>query len=161
MESNLPPGCPTLPDGLVPTAALVGLEDNRFSSMFLNGIQSMLCLWGLLHIYPNAVPVEESINCCKNCALKLHLYITCAGCHFGKWFLDAAGGGGVQNQCSHSMVSRNLISTKISPHHLWNCAPTANPASLWAWMPFLFTVAATTLGANASSSSAAVTTLDK
>ena len=94
MESNLPPGCPTLPDGLVLMAALVGLEDNRFSSMFLNGIQSMLCLWGLLNNYPNAVPVEESINCCKNCALKLHLYITCTGCRFGKWFLDAAGGGG-------------------------------------------------------------------
>ena len=40
MVSELPPNCPsTLPDGHVLTATLVGMDKDRFSSMFLDGIQ--------------------------------------------------------------------------------------------------------------------------
>jgi hypothetical protein len=46
MVTALPPDCPTLPDGRVLMAALVGMEGNRFGSMFLNGIQ-VFCASGL------------------------------------------------------------------------------------------------------------------
>jgi hypothetical protein len=39
MVSILSPNCPTLPDGRVLTAALVGMDKDRFNSMFLDGIQ--------------------------------------------------------------------------------------------------------------------------
>jgi hypothetical protein len=39
MVSELPPNCPTLPDGRILTAALIGMDKDRFSSMFLDGIQ--------------------------------------------------------------------------------------------------------------------------
>ena len=39
MVSELPPNCPTLLDGRILTATLVGMDKDRFSSMFLDGIQ--------------------------------------------------------------------------------------------------------------------------
>ena len=48
MVSALPPDCPTLPDGRVLTAALVGMDEGRFSSMFLDGIGTLAPLGGTL-----------------------------------------------------------------------------------------------------------------
>ncbi len=96
MVTALPPNCPTLPDGRVLMAALVGMEDDSFGSMFLNGIQVCCASGSSFNVHPNVAPVEESFHCCMNCALKLHLCITCSGCHFGLWFLGAAGGGGLE-----------------------------------------------------------------
>ena len=69
MVTALPPDCPTLPDGHVLTAALVGMEDNRYGSMFLNGIKVCCAFGSSCNIHPNAAPVEESFHCNMNCAL--------------------------------------------------------------------------------------------
>ena len=130
MVSDLPPNCSTLPDGHVFTAAFVGMDKDRFSSMFLNDIQVRCASGSSCNVHSNAAPVEESPHHCMNCALKFHLCITCSGSRFGDWFLVVTGGG-FQNQCSHSMVRRNTISTRAtSSCRLWNCALTANRASL-------------------------------
>ena len=140
MVSDLPSICLTLPDGCVLTVALVGMANDRFGSMFLNGIQVCYVSGSSCNVHPNTTPIEESFYRCMNCALEFHLCITCSGCHFGDWFLGADEGG-FQNRCSLSMVRRNLISTAMtSPCRLWNGALTANPASLWAWTPFLLTL---------------------
>ncbi len=87
--TDLPPDCPTLPDGRVLAAALVGMEDDRFRSMFLNGIQVCCASGSSCNVHPNAAPVAESFHRCMSCALKFHLCITCSGCHFGDWCLGA------------------------------------------------------------------------
>ncbi len=94
MVTALPPDCPTLPDGHVLMAALVGIEDKRFGSMFLIGIQVCCASGSSCNFHPNVAPIEESFHCCINCTVKFHSCITCSGCHFGDWFLGATGGGG-------------------------------------------------------------------
>jgi hypothetical protein len=69
MVTALPPNCPTLPDCRVLTAALVGMEDDRFGSMFLNGIQVCCASGSNCNVHPNAAPVEESFHHCMNCAI--------------------------------------------------------------------------------------------
>jgi len=94
MDSDLSPACPTLPDGRVLTAALAGMDEDRFGFMFLNGMQVCCASGSSCNIHPNATPVEESIHCCMNCTLKFHLCITCSGCYFRDWNMGATGGGG-------------------------------------------------------------------
>ena len=63
MVSDLPPNCPTfLPDGRVLAAALVRMEDDRFSSMFLNGIQAFCASGSSFNVHPKLAPVEESLG---------------------------------------------------------------------------------------------------
>jgi hypothetical protein len=69
MVTALPPDCPTLLDGRVLMAALVGMEDNKFGSMFLNVIQVCCASGSSCNVQPNAAPIEESFHCCMNCAL--------------------------------------------------------------------------------------------
>ncbi len=69
MVTALPPNCPTLPDGCVLTAALVRMEDDRFGSMLLNGIQVCCTSGSSCNVHPNVAPIEESFHRCMNCAL--------------------------------------------------------------------------------------------
>jgi hypothetical protein len=75
MVSDLPSICPTLPDGgCVLTVALVGMADDRFGSMFLNGIQVCCVSGSSCNVHPNTTPIEESFYRCMNCALEFHLH---------------------------------------------------------------------------------------
>ena len=93
VASELPPDCPTLPDGCNLTAALVGMDEDRFSSIFLNDIQIRCVSGSSCNVHADADSVEESPHRCMNCALKFHSCITCSGSCFGEWFLVVAGGG--------------------------------------------------------------------
>jgi hypothetical protein len=69
MVTVLTLNCPTLPDGHVLTAALVRMEDDRFGSMFLNGIQVCCASGSSWNVHPNTAPIEESFHRCMDCAL--------------------------------------------------------------------------------------------
>ncbi len=100
MVSELPPDCPPLPDGHVLMAALVGMDKDRFSSMFLDGIQVRCASGSSCNIHTGADSVEKSLHRCMNCALKFHLCITCSGSCFGDWYLVL-----VKGKFSKSMLS--------------------------------------------------------
>jgi hypothetical protein len=72
MVSELPPDCPTLPDGRVLTATLVGMDKDRFSSMFLDGIQVRCASGSSCNVPTGADSVEKSPHRCMNCTLKFH-----------------------------------------------------------------------------------------
>ncbi len=93
MVSELPPDCPTLPDGRILTAALVGMDKDRFSSMFLDDIQVHCASGSSCNIHAGADSVEKFPHRCMNFTLKFHLCITCSGSHFGDWYLVVAKGG--------------------------------------------------------------------
>ncbi len=59
MVTALPPDCATLPDGRVLTAALVRMEDDRFSSMFLNGIQVCCASGSSCNVIPMRLPLRS------------------------------------------------------------------------------------------------------
>jgi hypothetical protein len=154
----LPPDCHTLPDGRVLTAALVGMEDNRFGSMFLNGIQVCCASGSSCNVHPNAAPVEESFHCCMNCALKFHLCITCSGCCFGDWFLGVTEGG--LSKSMHSQYGQEKFdhyNNDLSSSPLKLCSYCKSSLSLS--MDALCSSAAATTLAKASCSSATATTL--
>jgi hypothetical protein len=100
MVSELPPDCPTLPDGRVLTAAFVGMDEGRFSSMFLDGIQVRCASGSSCNVHAGADSVENFPHCCMNCALKFHSCITCSGSHFGDWYLVVVGGGFLKSMLS-------------------------------------------------------------
>ena len=81
MVSELPPDCPTLPDGRVLTAALVGMDAGRFNSMFLDGIQVRCSSGSSCNIHAGADSVENSPHRCMSCALKFH------SCNHMLWIL--------------------------------------------------------------------------
>ena len=93
MVSVLPPDCPTLPDGRALTAALVGMDKDRFNSMFLDGIQVRCASGSSCNIHAGADSVEKSPHRCMNCALKFHSCIICSGSRFGDWYIVVAKGG--------------------------------------------------------------------
>ena len=100
MVSALPPDCPTLPDGRVLTAALVGMDEGRFSSMFLDGIQVRCASGSSCNVHAGADSVENSPHRCMNCALRFHSCITCSGSRFGDWYSVAVGGGFLKSMLS-------------------------------------------------------------
>ncbi len=69
MVTALPPDCPTLPDGRVLMAALVGMEGDKFGLMFLNGIEVCCTSGSSCNVHLNVALVEESFHRCVNCAL--------------------------------------------------------------------------------------------
>ena len=93
MASTSPPTspkCPVLPDGRAITAAFVGMDKDRFSSMFADDVQ-ILCVSGSdCKIHPDAGPVDESFHRCMNCALKFHSCINCSGVRFADWISAAS-----------------------------------------------------------------------
>jgi hypothetical protein len=102
MASIPPPKkCPVLPDGRVLTAAFVGMDKERFSSMIIKDHQVICALGSDCKIHPGAVSVNESIYRCMNCALKFHSCITCSRVRFADWLFGAAAGG----EFSTSMLS--------------------------------------------------------
>jgi len=100
MVSELPPDCPTLPDGCVLTATLVGMDKDRFSSMLLDGIQVRCASGSSCNVHAGADSVEKSPHRCMNCALKFHSCITCSGSCFGDWYLVVAKGGFLKSMLS-------------------------------------------------------------
>ena len=66
MVSVLPPDCPTLPDGRALTAALVGMDKDRFNSMFLDGIQVRCESGSSCNVHAGADSVEKSSHCDYN-----------------------------------------------------------------------------------------------
>ena len=74
-------------------AKLVGMDKDRFSSMFLDGIQVRCASGSSCNVHAGADSVEKSPHCCMNCALKFHSCITCSGSCFGDWYLVEAEGG--------------------------------------------------------------------
>jgi hypothetical protein len=94
MTSILPPEkCPVLPDGRVLTAAFVGMDKDRFSSMFIEDHQVIYTSGSDCKIHTGADPVDESIHHCMNCALKFHSCVTSSGVRFADWLSGAAAGG--------------------------------------------------------------------
>jgi hypothetical protein len=94
MTSILPPKkFPVLPDGHLLTAVFVGMDEDRFSSMFIEDHQVICTLGSDCKIHAGAGPVDESIHHCMNCALKFHSCITCSGVRFADWLSSAAAGG--------------------------------------------------------------------
>jgi hypothetical protein len=79
MVSILSPNCPTLPDGRVLTAALVGMDKDGFNSMFLDGIQVRCASGSSCNVHAGADSVEKSPHHCINCTLKFHVCIICSG----------------------------------------------------------------------------------
>ena len=158
MAADMPPDCPTLPDGRVLTAALVGMEDDRFGSMFLNGIQVCCASGSSCNVHPNAAPVAESFHRCMNCALKFHSCITCSGCHFGDWCLGAAEGGFSKSmllQYGQEKFDHYKNDLSLSPLELCSyCKSSLSPS-----MDALYSSAAAPRLAKASRSSATTTTL--
>ena len=100
MLSELPLGCPTLPDGRVLTAALVGMDEGTFSSMFLDGIQVHCASGSSCNVHAGADSVENSPHRCMNCALKFRSCIICSESRFGDWYLVVVGGGFVKSMLS-------------------------------------------------------------
>jgi hypothetical protein len=160
MVTALPPNCPTLPDGCVLMAALVGMEDDRFGSMFLNGIQVCCTSGSSCNVHPNAAPVEESFHHCMNCALKFHSCITCSGCCFGDWFLGAAEEGFLKlmlKQYGQEKLDHYNNDLSLLPLELCSYCKSSLSLSIDA----LCSSAAMTTLAKASRSSATATTLAK
>jgi hypothetical protein len=61
--------------------------------MFIKDHQVICTLGSDCKIHAGAGPVDESIHCCMNCALKFHSCITCSGVRFADWLSSAAAGG--------------------------------------------------------------------
>ncbi len=102
MTSILPlKKCPVLPDSHVLTAAFVGMDEDRFSSMFIKDHQVICASGSDCKIHAGVGPIDESIHRCMNCALKFHSCITCSGVRFADWLSSAAAGG----EFSVSMLS--------------------------------------------------------
>ena len=93
MVSILPPNCPTLPDARALTAAFVGMDKDRFNSMFLDGIQVCCASGSSCNVHAGADPVEKSPHRCMNCTLKFHSCIICSGSRFGDLYLVLVKGG--------------------------------------------------------------------
>ncbi len=87
-----PKKCPVLPDGHILTAAFVGMDKDRFSSMFIDNYQVIFPSGSDCKIHPSAGSVNESIHWCMNCALKIHSCITCSGVRFADRIFGAAAG---------------------------------------------------------------------
>jgi hypothetical protein len=103
MTSILPPKkCPVLSDGRILTAAFVGMDEDRFSSMFIEVHQVICALGSDCKIHAGAGPVDESIHRCMNCTLKFHSCVTCSGVRLADWLSGAASGGAF----SVSMLSK-------------------------------------------------------
>ena len=90
MASTSPPKCPVLPDGRALMAAFVGMDKDRFSSMFADDVQVLCASGSDCKIHPGAGHVDESFHQCMNCALKFHSCITCSGVRFADWISAAA-----------------------------------------------------------------------
>ncbi len=122
MVSELPPDCPTLPDGRILSAALVGMDEDRFRSMFLDGIQVCCASGSSCNVHASADFVEKSPHCCMNCALKFHLCITCSGSCFGDWYLIVAKGGFSKSMLSeYGQEKYDQYSNKLSSSPLELC----------------------------------------
>jgi hypothetical protein len=123
MVSELPPDCPTLPDGRVLMATLVGMDKDRFSSMFLDGIQVRCASGSSCNVHAGADSVEKSPHRCMNCALKFHSCITCSGSRLGDWYLVVAKGGFSKSMLSeygqekYDQYSNDLL---LSPLELYS-----------------------------------------
>jgi hypothetical protein len=119
MVFELPPDCPTLPDGRVLTAALVGMDEGRFGSMFLDSIQVRCASASSCNAHAGADSLEDSPHRCMNCALKFHSCITCSGSCFGGWYLVVVGGGFLKSMLSDygqekfDQYSNNLSSSPL------------------------------------------------
>jgi hypothetical protein len=119
MVSKLAPNCPTLPDGRILMAALVGMDKDRFSSMFLDGIQVRCAYGSSCNVHAGTDSVEKSPHRCMNCALKFHSRITCSGSCFGDWYLVISMGGFLKlmlSQYGHEkyyQYSNNLLSLPL------------------------------------------------
>jgi hypothetical protein len=119
MVSELPPDCPTLPDGRVLTAALVGMDEAGFSSMFPDGIQVCCASGSSCNVHAGTDSVEKSPHRWMNCALKFHSCITCSGSCFGDWYLVMAEGGFLKSMLSeygqekYHQYSVNLLSLPL------------------------------------------------
>jgi hypothetical protein len=100
MVSELPPDCPTLSDGRILTAALVGMDECRFSSMFLDGIQVRCASGSSCNVHVSTDSVENPPHRSMNCTLKFHSCITCSGSRFGDWYLVVVGGGFLKSMLS-------------------------------------------------------------
>ena len=79
MVSDLPSICLTLPDGCVLTVALVGMADDRFGSMFLNGIQVCYVSGSSCNVHPNStwVPFVHHM-------LRMSFWWLVFGCRWGR-----------------------------------------------------------------------------
>ena len=125
MVSELPPDCPTLPNGRILMAALVRMDEDRFSSMFLDGIQVRCTSVSSCNVQAGADSVEKFPHRCMNCALKFHLCIICSGSCFGDWYLVVVGGGFLKSMLSeYSQEKFNQYSDNLSSSPLelcWYC----------------------------------------
>ena len=115
MASTSPPKCPVLPDGGALTAAFVGMDKDRFSSMFADDVQ-VLCAYDC-KIHPGAGPVDESFHMCMNCALKFHSCITCSGVRFADW-IYAASAREMLSQCGQEKFDHYKDDFFLSPLEL-------------------------------------------
>ena len=131
MVSALPPDCPTLPDGRVLTAALVGMDEGRFSSMFLDGIQVRCASGSSCNVHAGADSVENSPHRCMNCALRFHSCITCSGSRFGDWYSVAVGGGFLKSMLSdYGQEKFDQYSDNLSSSPLELCSYCKSSLSL-------------------------------
>ena len=71
-------------------AALVGMDENRFSSTFADDVQFFCASGSDCKVHSGASPVDLYIHRCMNCALKFHYCITCSGVRFSDWISGAA-----------------------------------------------------------------------
>jgi hypothetical protein len=69
MVSTPPPKCPVLPDGRALTAAFVGMDEDRFSSMFANDVQVLCASW-------SDCKVHSGLSCrsCREVGIQLYRY---------------------------------------------------------------------------------------
>ena len=159
MVSDLPPNFPTLTDGRVLMAALAGMDKDRFSLTFLNGIQVCCASGSSCNVHPNAAPVEESPHCCMNCTLKFHSCIACSGSCFRDWFLIVVVGERFSKlmlpQFGKEKFDQYNNNLSFSPLELYSYCKSSLPLSMDACR---LSDAATTL-AKASLSSTVATTL--
>jgi hypothetical protein len=117
MASTSPPKCPVLPDGRALTAAFVGMDKDRFSSMFADDVQVLCASGSDCKIHPGAGPVDESFHRCMNCALKFHSCITCSGVRFADW-ISAASAREMLSQCGQEKFDRYKDDFFLSPLEL-------------------------------------------
>jgi hypothetical protein len=93
MLSELPPDCPTLPDGASSRLHLLGWTRIDSARMYLDGIQVRCVSGSSCNVHVGADSVEKSPHRCMKCALKFHSCITCSGSCFGHWYLVVTKGG--------------------------------------------------------------------
>jgi hypothetical protein len=117
MSSTSPPKCPVLPDGLALTAAFVGMDKDRFSSVFANDVQVLCASGSDCKIHPGAGPVDESFHRCMNCDLKFHSCITCSGVRFADW-ISAASAREMLSQYGQEKFDRYKNDFSSSPLEL-------------------------------------------